>query len=744
MTSLAGSLGLEGPAMLLRRRRRIYDGFGRVHKPSIATRSKTSSVGTLESEDTESDFESDSSDYSSSSSSISSSRGIGARSHYFGPQHAFRTDVFDFPRATKATDEAEHSVASGSLRQNGAETTKSVLSLHNLEDLLPSKKALAERYQTSGPGACAHNSEVAQLHGLHDLADLWLVLDMLLKEHVPVQTIPIDIDQNERKGVKVLKPLRRHDSGVDLSAKFGYGGELTAAVKWGQHPLGSAYLVQALFSHFVQAVDVQMLAMMSCLLTLPEPEDTTLAMETEHEGLSTGPGHGYTSGLVSPKGAISARTDYFPSIEVAVSALQAEKNIAVEQIRTGREPPSMASSPGGNNSDPVAPLSSGLTPPVSFRSARRSMDRFDSNSSQPISSSPERMRWPQRQSSNLTNAIASSLPRPFSFSHSASSSPPNMIAKKRTSPMGSFGTSHAQGLVWASNTHVSKSVGAAEQRASSRRSTDPKCQKKRRKPSTSGAPKMTAKLNNQDKFLNDGYADTPFLDDEQEPRYYAYRVAYAELLSAWGLPYVKTEILKYNVSSLAHTNGRHEPTKQSPSHLVIGRKVVPEAPQHDGGNVCLSGVCSACDAPQTLMLGRSVPTNKDRCSVCRSKRAAQKCEFCCELIRGRASSCAVCGHCLHAGCRSMIVESSEDTEKGRCIAGCDCNCSEHVVIEVQWPAEYSAAPVSSTPSTIKEVDEDQASSAWEDVAYESLQKNLGGGQPQDHRGSTGSRPRRRR
>ncbi|MCJ1447629.1 MAG: hypothetical protein MMC23_008140 [Stictis urceolatum] len=368
-TSLAGSLGLEGPALLLRRRRKIFEGFGRVHKLSSVTKSKTPSTGTIDSEETDSEYYSDSSDFSSSSSSVSS-KGANPQARYFGPQPTFRTNIFGFPRADKATDEAQRSVASGSVANRIQEKTKSLVSVQNLEALLPSKQILAQEYILSGPNSCSHNSNIARAHGLHDTADVWSTLDMLLRGQVPVRTVPINEKDEATSGFRVSRTLRRHDSGVDLSVERLVGSGLTGSVKWGNHPLGRAYLVEELFRYFARIADIQMLGIMSCILYSVVTAPSQTRSKTRQDVLSCRSPTSQVETLYSPAGTTPARTDYFPSIEVALSVIQADKpsDSSLNENRRKITSTSLASSLGASSSDPKGPISAGLTPPSSFRS----------------------------------------------------------------------------------------------------------------------------------------------------------------------------------------------------------------------------------------------------------------------------------------------------------------------------------------------------------------------------------------
>lgn len=76
---------------------------------------------------------------------------------------------------------------------------------------------------------------------------------------------------------------------------------------------------------------------------------------------------------------------------------------------------------------------------------------------------------------------------------------------------------------------------------------------------------------------------------------------------------------------------------------------------------------------------------------------------------------------------------------GECVTGCGCFCADHLVVNVQTPVStYGTMPSISASGIFaneqeelgwRDVGEDieaAESDAWEDVAYESLARNLGG------------------
>ena len=248
-SSLVESLGLDGHNLLTKGRRKGLEGFGKLHQGPIA-RSKTSSAGTFEGSDSESESNSSDTDTSSLNSSTSS-RDTSTKGLRVPTRHTFRNDVFNFPGLEKGEEDVPNSAEGASMSRSGIAQPKNFVSIHRMESLLPSKRCLAARYINSGPNACKHNAKVAKEEGFVDLADIWLLMDMVLRDEVPLETMPGDRKDGSPSTFQVLKPLKRRGSRGNVHTPEGQASKATSStargcVKWGQHPFGSAQLVREL------------------------------------------------------------------------------------------------------------------------------------------------------------------------------------------------------------------------------------------------------------------------------------------------------------------------------------------------------------------------------------------------------------------------------------------------------------------------------------------------------------------
>lgn len=422
--------------------------------------------------------------------------------------------------------------------------------------------------------------------------------------------------------------------------------------------------------------------------------------------------------------------DYFQSEEIARSLLKpnvSDMPVRLNSRKTLSMPHSANSSVGASNSDPMTPFSTGGTPPSLFRSNRTNMERTDSQSAS-ISTSPEQHRHAHRSNSNLASAFTASFSRPFSFTASASSSPPTTYSRKRLSPAGSYLGAAPSVLTRASTSFFGKSYTITEDPKSAYSLSASDAEDEMSGPKI---PVFNIRLKNQDQFHNDGYVDVPLLDPSQEWRYQAYRESYAHMLYIWQVPLASCEILKY---SSAPTKSRSSEHSQSLPLIAIGKITAAKTfPDPEKCTLILRNHCTTCATALSLQ-----PSNQD-CPFCTSPRSPLICLFCASLIRGLSSPCLFCGHVLHFSCRSRLLALSQSpTSAPRtqlCISGCGCDCASHAVVEVDYPSrrKSSASMTVTGDSTVDEQEQaawrdatPEDEDAWEDVAYESLARNLRG------------------
>lgn len=561
---------------------RLFEGFGRLHTSSPAHK-MTSGTKTAD-DDTASDT-SESSWKSSSSSSASFETEQNVRGG-----SSFRLPVTGLQHQSRSPDRSMHSTAGGQKLAEAPCTSN--ISIHALESLLPSKRELAKDYMIFGDGQeiCKHNAEVAKGAALDDLASVWTLVGLVLDDSVPLEVLP-DLSHTTAYDVSViarsLTRIPRAKPGVEL------GNRARGRTRWGNHPLGSSYLLPALFDHFERLGDVQMLAMMSCIFA-----------SVGNHGSKRGGSPSAKGDDVQSK-ALGIRSDYFPSKAVARSFFRnevvPEGYILVDSISAfPRTKSHLAENTQALHSQRRANTihSPGLARQASQMSSRAHSFMGDDMSDHlppysttiSVSTSPEGNRMSHKPSSSVaySSAARASL---SALTQSYSNSPPNhpstsviSSSVKKYSPSGSLapawvsssifggqsGHKNARASIPGSEVASQDSHDSGRLRSSlssinlrraqrdgapskdSRRSvrsipvSDISVQTQRNEKKPPKRKKIKTRLFNQDKFDLDGYAQSPLLDPVLERKCRNFRASYAHLLDVWQLHIQRAEIQKFD------------------------------------------------------------------------------------------------------------------------------------------------------------------------------------------------------
>ncbi|KAL8869557.1 MAG: hypothetical protein Q9174_004187, partial [Haloplaca sp. 1 TL-2023] len=698
----------------------MFDNSIRSQTASPFAKRISSDLETVESGD--SDF-----DDSSLSTSSSSQGDVRPSQSRWEPSITWR-DGFPYAKQAPSVDESQKSSGLEGRSRSATKTSKNFVSLHDCTDLLPSKQSLAEQYKIEGAAAaCQYNASVSRKNGMLDFADVWDLVNLVIKNEVPLERM---FPTSKKESIlliarRTVAPLRSKDSAIDLSydsTDDDDQAKLKGRIYWGTHPFGRQWFIDALFDYFERTADIQMLAILSCVLRDQSPVQHGLTVPSND---LSGTENNQQSESSHPL-AIAER--YFPSAKVASSILQPPEkqppfNSALQ--RPIGDSHSTSSSVGASTSDPMTPYSTGLTPPSSFRPSRISHER--SNSQMTLSTSPEQLKHTQRSNSNLASTFAASIARPFSFSTQESSSPPSTHPKKRSSPATSYLGSAAANLTRGMSTASNKSTANPQQ---SKNRFQLSLGGERRSMTKERVPTFTTTLKNQDLFHNDGYALEPAVDLLTEGKYHVYRSMYANLLVAWGLSIAACEVLKYNnhpTSQVGQTQERALALKKS---LVSSEKADSEILPTAQLNLYQS--CTSCNATY------SSATHGKECSDCSARIPAIMCQLCHGVVIGLSSPCLDCGHVLHLSCRSTLQEHQEYPFDGDCVTGCGCHCADHLYVNVRPSAimDDSTPMVSAIDNVANEQEElgwhdvgeefeTPESANWGDVAYQSLARNLG-------------------
>ncbi|GAM84237.1 hypothetical protein ANO11243_022310 [Dothideomycetidae sp. 11243] len=580
-------------------------------------------------------------------------------------------------RSTSADGSQRTSLGAG--KANGAVTPKTIVSIQVHDDVLPAKYALAEEYRVFGDSieVCRHNSQVALNHDCDDIADVWSLLALILSNEVPLISLLLD----SRRSVQVmarraLVRLQRQDAGFDLAFDE---TEMTAyahhwgLLKWGNHPFGNTWLVEAIFDHFEHLADIQMLAMLACVLS--DASDRSMG--------SVGGAHKDTISFNAMWPGHSL--PYYPSREVAdwshkpIISVSATQQILDTSFGTYGSAPS---SDGfrereSQATDVATPLSMGSTPP--FPLSRNNTTRSSLVAS--LSVSPE-TKAPAPLSTNSSFA-ASVWSRPFQLS----SSPPT---RHRTSGEENLLSSVASpgGVSWVpigihnSNPGLRRGFHVNELDAMN----DTESTEDEDPVTPDGGVKVA--LCNQMQFEDEGAVDVPLLTGDIRQRCIGYRDAYSGCLDAWGLCAQATEVRKFNAGLFDPDEDTSEKIQNqvfddstSQITMVIGKEDA-EAETEHVQSLTVSRCCVKCGLVQDKKRRQST------CARCGLGKRVLSCGVCMEPIRGLHKACLNCGHIAHMECLMILEGFGEDGDGhgarvGSCETGCGCQCAAFGALGLQ-------------------------------------------------------------
>ncbi|GEQ67983.1 hypothetical protein JCM33374_g1649 [Metschnikowia sp. JCM 33374] len=351
---------------------------------------------------------------------------------------------------------------------------KSVVSIFDFKHLIPDKYELACDYRVLGdsPEVIArHNSEVAFHHGYDEIGRVWRIVEMLLVKEVRLRDL-----------TEVGKDFFHERSGT--SCDF----------YWGNHPMGHSWLINELFEYFEKRRDLQMLAMLSCLLF----ENLSNVRVKETKSLDI-PIHTPYPSLPPRPSIVSMREHGLLSSDEVFTGNESLKSTGTDRHRSISRKPSILSTRDMQFSRPISP--------DLFSDYSRSM----SSKNPPMSSS--QLGSPPFVDSFSQGKTLDRNTRSFDNSKLFSRFSSN--ARK-----GSKGVLHkGRGSVAFQN------------------------QRERAKP----PPSYTIEIKNADSLdLYENVFSSPLLSGIDQQKILEYREQYAEMLYTWGLPLHRIKILKFN------------------------------------------------------------------------------------------------------------------------------------------------------------------------------------------------------
>ena len=223
----------------------VFEGFGHFNRRSEHNSLQRYMTGPM-------DSDSDGDEYSYSSSGSSSSlEDMNATNQLFLPSIGLCEARLERHNEV-VIDESQWSSGDTGHGKTIA-SNNNYVSLHDCQDLLPSKPDLARKYVLSDDRhyCCTYNARVAGEARCQHLADIWSLVDLIIRKQVPLEVV-----MNPRKVESILVAARRavhppwsRDSAIDLSFDFedeAPNTDLLGSVRWGQHPFGQQWLVEEL------------------------------------------------------------------------------------------------------------------------------------------------------------------------------------------------------------------------------------------------------------------------------------------------------------------------------------------------------------------------------------------------------------------------------------------------------------------------------------------------------------------
>ncbi|EED19336.1 WD repeat protein [Talaromyces stipitatus ATCC 10500] len=678
--SLFESLGFKDISRLTRNDR-VFEGFGRLHTSSPSRLPSRKTLGTMSTTDDGSSDYSDDSDTASSSSSDSSGMILGLPNRYQNASMWRSVGTLGTYR-TRSADNSQLSTVGGPAATIGtvksSDSAHNIISIHDLSDLLPTKKTLASQYQIFGRGAevCAHNAAVAADSGYHHLAQVWGLLKLVLQNQSDLRPHNLDMDVLAgRLSHAHIHTHPGHTTDGPVKTKQPHRGALHRP-SFSNSAFGGRWLINALFDHFERIGDIQMLAMLSCILH-EQSLRTRLGRRRDKEVSFSQQAHNpialdfFSSRVPDSKSQAATPMTSYSRDSVNVSALQSPE-IPTEQWN------SIGTTPHSSSASPIATHSRLLggrkTPALS------------------ISASPDDHST-SRLGSGVGTALASSLSRSFTFGPSATSSPPAGTTKKKTSPIGSMNIPAA--VTWGASQLINRAVSAIPEylnsstviTSRSHSEADSEKKKEARKPI-----KVHVSHKNRTAFDSDDSPGSPFIDRRREALFQTYRNSYANLLFVWDLPIQRSEVLK--IGACIEQN---RTTKQPSSFERGDRKDTTSSRQITDETLDVQRHCTECGhalyrsvfssvRPEDLS-GKMVKPPLPRCPSCSAVQplsAHVGCVICGEVVSGMFIPCLECGHVCCFECHQAWF-SLQQPRTGEaqnlsdlvCPSACGCSCTEH-------------------------------------------------------------------
>lgn len=488
--------------------------------------------------------------------------------------------------------------------------TRNIVKVYDFRDLIPAKMELAYEYRVLGdtPHLLAkHNAEVAEKYGYHTIANCWKLLSIILLKDVII---------DEATTQTLIEKIGQNTDNLDLINNYRF--------YWGFHPFGGTWLVKQLFEYFKKINDIQMLAMLSCILfeNTHNKDKIQVSINSPYSG---------SDHHINIKRSILANKKMnnmvLPRTDSLINNSFGHMNLISPQ------PMSHCQSTVSFNNRHYSKSIYSFNPassPINFSMAHRipsvstlSSSEYNNNDSRSFkSSSPAGEVYPSMSSHNKRGikhqGTGMAVIEPNSV-YDGMPCAPQLLRTISTASSNVFNQQFTKSL-----THSNNSSKLIETELD-------------------GAPVVNVQMMNTKEL--DLYEDQycvnieAFVDSEQLK---IFRSDYASMLFCWGLPSNRLKILKFNY----HNN------------FVLGNKSKVSAFEEHCGEIgwCEDAKIEEGDSPH-------MKWNKTQDKT--------KCQYCELEVRKRLSVCYKCNHIMHDTCAIIWWEEEGMDE---CPSGCGCNC----------------------------------------------------------------------
>lgn len=513
------------------------------------------------------------------------------------------------------------------------------VAVHEVETLLPGRKALAMQYRLmtqadeSDAQLCSNNATVAAEEGLSGVADAWRALALML-ESAPLLDVVHKGGRNCDVGMVCHRPAMSRSISAISEAGDEIKGADTFQSQYGDHPLGKAWAIERILRWAEHRADVQTLACTSALIAQ--------AVGRKAADLRVPPPGLEPDVLTSKLLELEVPSD--------ISAFH-QQSSALGMVEESPLKPSLSHTSSRDPSQPPTPFlnSSANTPPLSFSAASRQSARLFTSGS----ASPE-----QHQRSSFGAAAkyyAQTISDKFS---SYGSSPPTR--KSGTSPGNELSSSlpTATGS-WSKSVSFASNLGPAkdETRRGSLKQEDNSYDSDRTVDDASlpRTPKMPPsgvifkKTNAQDAFFDELGTNPPrsCRAEQMLGRGALWCKSYSEQLRSWDFLVEAAEL--DNIHKLAESS---DMTSSSAHAAILPEPVTGKA----------RAVCAIC--------------------------------YC--VIRGAEQLCPACFHTSHPNCLEQLIAGMGE-RLFTCPTGCGCDCSEVSELRLEITENLHDIPRSAPP-----------------------------------------------